>query len=106
MRAVLKTWEASFNLKEMNRFLEMMSTIITILKNFMQKKGEEYLTLMKLAEVLIAIFEITILMIVFAMWWFLFYTRMSKYINTNRRLLSLFDISLVMENSYILSYLN
>ena len=104
--AQLKTWEASFNYKTMNQFFETMTIVVTILKDFMQEKGDKYLSEMRVGEILIGVFQTLILVGVYTMWWFFFYKKMSDAINFNRRLLSIFEISIVMENSYILSYLN
>jgi len=54
MQTTLKAWEASVNLKDLNTFFEIMTIIITILKDFMQSKGDKYLSQMQVIEYLLA----------------------------------------------------
>ncbi|KAL4445965.1 hypothetical protein ABPG74_010957 [Tetrahymena malaccensis] len=106
LKKVLRGWELQFDIPNFNIYFRITIDILSILKDFMKGKGDKYLSSMQTTEKLVSIFEIIILFFLFIFWWVFFYRKMQKQINENRRFLSLLDVQVVVENTYMLTYLS
>ncbi|EAR85314.2 transmembrane protein, putative (macronuclear) [Tetrahymena thermophila SB210] len=106
LKKVLRGWEYQFDIPNFNIYFRMTIDILSILKDFMKGKGDKYLQQMQTTEKLVSVFEIVILFLLFIFWWVFFYRKMQIEMNENRRFLSLLDVSVVVENTYMLTYLS
>ncbi|KAL4492452.1 hypothetical protein ABPG72_005587 [Tetrahymena utriculariae] len=106
IKKILRGWERQFDIPNFNIYFRMTIDILSVLKDFMKGKGDKYLSQMQTTEKLVSIFEIIILFLLFIFWQVFFYRKMQKEINENRRFLSLLDVQVVVENTYMLTYLS
>ncbi|KAL4445964.1 hypothetical protein ABPG74_010956 [Tetrahymena malaccensis] len=102
----MQAWQNEFDIQNFDLFFKFMTQVINSLSDFITKKGNNYINQMQLTEIILTVLQISILVIVYYFGWITFYYRTQFEMNQTRRLLSLIDIQIIMENSYILSYLN
>ncbi|KAL4492453.1 hypothetical protein ABPG72_005588 [Tetrahymena utriculariae] len=103
---IMQVWQNEFDIQNFDKFFKFMIQVIDVLSDFITQKGNSYINQMQLTEIILTILQISILVIVYYFGWISFYYRTQFEMNQTRRLLSLIDIQIIMENSYMLSYLN
>ncbi|EAR85312.2 transmembrane protein, putative (macronuclear) [Tetrahymena thermophila SB210] len=103
---IMQSWQTDFDIKNFDSFFKFMTSVINSLSDFITQKGNSYINQMQLTEIILTVLQISILVIVYYFGWITFYYRTQFEMNQTRRLLSLIDIQIIMDNSYMLSYLN
>ncbi|EAR97310.2 PAS domain S-box protein (macronuclear) [Tetrahymena thermophila SB210] len=100
------SWENSNNLVELDEFFEMITSSIEILKDFLMDRVNNFVDQMKYVLNYLLIYQLIMMIIIFYLGFVEFYKQVKNEMIQTKRMLSILSIETILDNPYILSYLN
>ncbi|KAL4429477.1 hypothetical protein ABPG74_001322 [Tetrahymena malaccensis] len=105
-QAEIQIWTEQTKIKEFDQYFNLLSKSVLIMKDFMISMMNEYLDYMKFIQTVLLIFQIFALIFLFIFGWINFYLSIQSDMLLTKQLFSVLSIETVLENPYILSFLN
>ncbi|KAL4477834.1 hypothetical protein ABPG73_019132 [Tetrahymena malaccensis] len=99
-------WQQQFDLKEFDEFAYFLIQVITVMKDFLVNRNNDYLNYMITVQTVLLVFQCLALTIVFYFGWYNFYKSITNDLNKSKNYLTLIDIDQIIENPYLMSYIN
>ncbi|KAL4499025.1 hypothetical protein ABPG72_016927 [Tetrahymena utriculariae] len=104
--ASLKLWDDDNNLKEFDYLYYYIRAILDSLSSFLISQSQEYFDYLMGVQKALFIYNLIIVFLVFAFAWTRFLQEMNKQIQETTYLLSLIPVEQLLDNPYIVSYIN
>ncbi|KAL4472882.1 hypothetical protein ABPG72_020616 [Tetrahymena utriculariae] len=99
-------WESENKIQEFNKFFNILYNSIDIMRDFMLQMMKDQLNMMEEIQTILLLFQLFALFFVFLVGWVKFYNYVTEEMYLIRNLISIISIEVVLENPYIMSYLN
>ncbi|KAL4472880.1 hypothetical protein ABPG72_020614 [Tetrahymena utriculariae] len=99
-------WESSVNIKIFDDTFVILAKSMDSFKDFMLKMITQYVDYLKMILTSLLIFQFSILILIFYCGWVKFYKLTSQDMHQVKSLFSIFPIDVVLDNPYIISFLN
>ncbi|EAR98997.2 transmembrane protein, putative (macronuclear) [Tetrahymena thermophila SB210] len=99
-------WESENKIQEFNKFFNILYNSINIMRDFMLQMMKDQLEMMKEIQTILLLFQLFALFFVFLVGWVKFYNYVTEEMYLVKNLISIISIEVVLENPYIMSYLN
>ncbi|EAR98998.2 PAS domain S-box protein (macronuclear) [Tetrahymena thermophila SB210] len=105
-QAEIQIWTEQTKIKEFDQYFTLLTKSVLIMKDFMISMMNNYLDYMKFIQTVLLIFQIFALIFLFVFGWINFYLNIQSDMLLTKQLFSVLSIETVLENPYILSFLN
>ncbi|KAL4449997.1 hypothetical protein ABPG74_015116 [Tetrahymena malaccensis] len=104
--ASLKLWDYDNNFKEFDYLYYYIRAILDSLSSFLIQQSQDYFDYLMGVQEALFIYNLIIVFLVFAFAWTRFLHEMNKQIQETTYLLSLIPVEQLLDNPYIVSYIN
>ncbi|KAL4497187.1 hypothetical protein ABPG72_019507 [Tetrahymena utriculariae] len=99
-------WQQQINMIELDKYTDYLINTVTALKNFMIEMSDDYLSYVQKIQLYLLIFYCFSIIFLFCLIWLRFYDFIHKQLYSTKQLLSLIDVLIVIQNPYIMNYIN
>ncbi|KAL4429476.1 hypothetical protein ABPG74_001321 [Tetrahymena malaccensis] len=99
-------WESQNKIQDFNKFFNILYNSINIMRDFMLQMMKDQLNMMEQVQTILLLFQLFALFFVFLVGWVKFYNYVTEEMYLIKNLISIISIEVVLENPYIMSYLN
>ncbi|KAL4449273.1 hypothetical protein ABPG74_015655 [Tetrahymena malaccensis] len=100
------SWESSNNLVELDEFFDIITSSIEILKDFLMDRVNHFVDQMKYVLNYLLIYQLVMMILIFYLGFVEFYKHVKHEMIQTKKILSILSIETILDNPYILSYLN
>ncbi|KAL4498587.1 hypothetical protein ABPG72_019705 [Tetrahymena utriculariae] len=100
------SWENSNNLIELDQFFDIITKSIEILKDFLLDRVNSFVNEMKFIFKSLLIYQLIMMVFIFYFGFAQFYYQVKEEMIQTKRIISILSIQSVLDNPYLLSYLN
>ncbi|EWS74030.1 PAS domain S-box protein (macronuclear) [Tetrahymena thermophila SB210] len=100
------SWENSNNLIELDQFFDIITKSIEILKDFLLDRVNSFINEMKFIFKSLLIYQLIMMVFIFYFGFAQFYYQVKDEMIQTKRIISILSIESVLDNPYMLSYLN